>query len=70
MIAYKVWIEAKGSEIVRYRVRPPGVPAHLYNDAYDKVRNNLIEGKANATRPSIRMAIGPGGLPPVCPRAA
>ena len=58
VIAYKVWIEAKGSEIVRYRIRPPGVPAHLYNDAYDRVRNNLIEGKANATRPSIRMAIG------------
>ena len=56
--AYKVWMDARGSEIVRFRIRPPGTPAHLYNDAYDKVRNNLIEGKADATRPSVRMAIG------------
>lgn len=58
VIAYKEWMEARGSTIVRFRFRPPGTPAHLYNDVYDSTRGNLIEGKADASRPSIRMAIG------------
>lgn len=58
VIAYKAWMEARGSTIVRFRFRPPGTPAHLYNDVYDSTRGNLIEGKADASRPSIRMAIG------------
>src|SRR5439155_21187044 len=60
VIAYKQWMEDlhRGSEIVRFRFRPPQTPAHLFNDIYDKTRNNLIEGKADASRPSIRMAIG------------
>lgn len=58
VLAYKTWMEARGSEIVRFRFRPPGTPAHLYNDIFDKTRGNLIEGKADAGRPSIRMAIG------------
>jgi len=58
VLAYKVWMEARGSTIVRFRFRPPSTPAHLYNDIFDKTRGNLIEGKADASRPSIRMAIG------------
>ncbi len=58
VIAYKKWMEARGSKIVRFRFRPPNTPAHLYNDVYDSTRGNLIEGKADASRPSIRMAIG------------
>lgn len=58
VLAYKAWMEARGSEIVRFRFRPPDTPAHLYNDIFDKTRGNLIEGKADASRPSIRMAIG------------
>jgi hypothetical protein len=60
VIAYKQWMEdpVRGSHIVRFRIRPPDTPAHLFNDIYDKTRNNLIEGKADASRPSIRMAIG------------
>ena len=58
VLAYKAWMEARGSQIIRFRFRPPGTPAHLYNDVYDKTRGNLIEGKADAGRPSIRMAIG------------
>ena len=58
VVAYKLWMEAHGSKIVRLRIRPPGTPAHLFNDLYDKTRNNLVEGKADGTRPSIRMAIG------------
>jgi hypothetical protein len=58
VVAYKAWMVARGSEMIRFRFRPPGTPAHLFNDIYDKTRGNLIEGKADATRPSIRMAIG------------
>lgn len=58
VLAYKNWMEARGSTIVRFRFRPPGTPAHLYSDVYDSTRGNLIEGKADASRPSIRMAIG------------
>jgi hypothetical protein len=58
VIAYKTWMEKKGSEIVRYKFRAPNMPAHLFCDIYDKTRNNLIEGKADASRPSIRMALG------------
>jgi hypothetical protein len=57
VLAYNAWMRDR-SEIVRLKFRPPNVPAHLYNDIYDKTRNNLIEGKADASRPSIRMAIG------------
>jgi hypothetical protein len=58
VVAYKHWMEDRGSEIVRLRFRPPGSPANLYNDIYDRTRNHLIEGKADATRASVRMAIG------------
>lgn len=58
VLAYKAWMMDRGSEIVRFRFRPPNTPAHLFNDLYDKTRNNLTEGKADASRPSIRMAIG------------
>lgn len=58
VIAYKAWMGKKGSKVVRHKFRPPNTPAHLFSDIYDKTRNNLIEGKAEADRPSIRMAIG------------
>lgn len=58
VIAYMKRMEGRGSTIVRFRFRPPDTPAHLYNDVYDSTRGNLIEGKADASRPSIRMAIG------------
>lgn len=58
VIAYKTWMEGRTSTIVRLRFRPPDTPAYLYNDIYDSTRGNLVEGKADASRPSIRMAIG------------
>jgi hypothetical protein len=58
VIAYKAWMERQGSKVVRHKFRPPNTPAHLFSDIYDKTRNNLIEGKADASRPSVRMAIG------------
>lgn len=58
VLAYKMWMEERESEIVRLRVLPEGSTAHLYCDVYDKTRNNLLEAKADTGRASIRMAIG------------
>ena len=58
VVAYKQWLVAQGCEVVRFRIRPPGAPAHLFNDIYNKTREQLVEAKADASRPSIRMAIG------------
>ena len=58
VLAYRARMEERGSTIVRLKFRPPNTPAHLFNDIYDKTRNHLIEGKADASRPSVRMAIG------------
>ncbi len=56
--AYRKWMESKGVKIVRHRVYPEGEANPLFTDAFDKLRNNLIEAKGSATRESIRMAIG------------
>jgi hypothetical protein len=58
VLAYKQWMEAQGCHMVRFRIRPPGSPAHLFNDIYNKTRDHLVEAKADASRPAIRMAIG------------
>lgn len=58
VLAYKSWMQARGSEIVRLRYTPFGALDALYCDLYDKTRNNLLEAKGSQTRPAIRMAIG------------
>jgi hypothetical protein len=58
VLAYTAWMRNRGSEIKRLKFRPPNTPHHLLNDVYDKTRNNLVESKADASRPSIRMVIG------------
>jgi hypothetical protein len=58
VLAYKAWMEVRGSTIVRLRFRPPGVADDLYCDLYDKTRNSLIEAKADQRRSALRMAIG------------
>lgn len=58
VLAYREWMAARDCEVVRFRIRPPRAPAHLYNDIYNKTRHQLVEGKADASRPSIRMAVG------------
>jgi hypothetical protein len=58
VVSFKKSMAAQGCQIVRFRIRPPGTPAHLFNDIYNKTRDQLVEAKADASRPSIRMAIG------------
>jgi hypothetical protein len=58
VLAYKHWMEAQGSVVVRLRYKPDGEADPLYCDLYDKTRNNLLEAKGSQTRAAIRMAIG------------
>jgi hypothetical protein len=58
VLAYKAFLVAKGSDIVRYMMRPEGEAKPLFCDLYDKTPNNLIEAKGSAARESVRMAIG------------
>jgi hypothetical protein len=58
VLAYQEFLESRGSEIVRFRVLPPGEAKPLYADLYDKTRNNLVEAKGTGTRGAIRLALG------------
>ena len=58
VLAYKAFLETKGSSVVRYMMRPEGEAKPLFCDLYDKTRNNLVEAKGSAARESVRMAIG------------
>ncbi len=58
VLAYKAYIQAKGSQVVRFQIRPDGEAKPLFSDLYDKSRNNLIEAKGSVAREAIRMAIG------------
>jgi hypothetical protein len=58
VLAYKEWMEGRGSTITRLRCIPAGELHALYNDLFDEGRSNLIEAKGSATRAALRMAIG------------
>jgi hypothetical protein len=58
VLAYKAFLEARGSEVIRFRIQPPGEAKPLYADVYDKTRNNLVEAKGTGARAAIRMALG------------
>jgi hypothetical protein len=58
VLAYRHYLEARGSIVTRHRVQPPGEAKPLLSDLYDKTRNNLIEAKGTGTRNAIRTAIG------------
>jgi len=58
VLAYKAFLEARGSEVVRFRIQPRGEAKPLYADVYDKTRNNLVEAKGTGARAAIRMALG------------
>jgi hypothetical protein len=58
VLAYKAFLEERGSDAVRFRIQPPGEAKPLYADVYDKTRNNLIEAKDTGARAAIRMALG------------
>lgn len=55
---YQAKLEAAGSDVRRWRIRPPGEIAALLTDLYDNTVGELYEAKAAATRPHIRLALG------------
>lgn len=58
VLAYKRYIEAKGSTTIRFRIQPTAEAKPLLSDLYDETRQNLIEAKGTGSREAIRMAIG------------
>jgi hypothetical protein len=51
-------LENQGHEVCRLQLRPPGEPAPLFCDLYDKTTNTLYEAKGTVARHAVRMAIG------------
>jgi hypothetical protein len=58
VLAYKKFIEAKGSTISRFRIQPTAEAKPLLSDVYDETRDNLLEAKGSGSREAVRMAIG------------
>ncbi len=55
---YSDFLRAKGDEVSRNRLLPPGTTHPLYTDLFNETRGHLIEAKAGMSRGDIRMAIG------------
>jgi hypothetical protein len=51
-------LESQGHEVCRLQLLPPGEPAPIFCDIYDKTTNTLYEAKGTVARQAIRMAIG------------
>ncbi len=58
VLAYKQYIEAKGSTLKRFRIQPTAEAKPLLSDVYEETRQNLIEAKGTGSREPVRMAIG------------
>jgi hypothetical protein len=58
VLAYKAYLEAKGSAISRFRIQPTAEAKPLLSDVYDETRHNLIDAKGTGSREAIRMAVG------------
>jgi hypothetical protein len=58
VLAYKQFIETKGSIVTRFRIQPTAEAKPLLSDVYDETRQNLLEAKGTGSREAIRMAIG------------
>jgi hypothetical protein len=58
VLAYKNYIEGKGSTVARFRIQPPAEAKPILSDVYDETRRNLIEAKGSGSREAVRMAIG------------
>lgn len=56
--AFQALLEARGSELNRYKVYPKGSSTPLFTDIHDKTNGILYEAKADATRNSIRAGLG------------
>jgi hypothetical protein len=58
VIAYRRYLERRGSKVSRYRIHPAGEARPLLSDLYDETRKNLIEAKSTGSRGAVRTAIG------------
>src|SRR5581483_2127784 len=58
VLAYKEYLEAKGSTVSRFRIQPTAEAKPILSDVYDETRQNLIEAKGTGSREAVRMAIG------------
>ena len=58
VLALRDFLSISGKRIVRHRIRPQGQAFSLMTDAYDASGGILYEAKSDATRQSVRMAIG------------
>jgi len=56
--AYKKHLEARGHDVCRQKIVPPGEAKPLFSDLYDKTTKTLVEAKGTVERGAIRMAIG------------
>ena len=58
VLAYKQFMEARGSTVIRFRIQPTAEAKPLLSDVFDETRQNLIEAKGTGSREAVRMAIG------------
>lgn len=58
VLSLRDYLASNGQRLVRHRVRPEGQAFALLTDAYDSSEGVLYEAKSDATRQSVRMAIG------------
>jgi hypothetical protein len=58
VLAYKDYLEARGSTLSRFRIQPTAEAKPLLSDIYDETRGNLLEAKGTGSREAVRMAIG------------
>lgn len=55
---YSEFMASRGERLVRHRLPVADETADIISDAFNPVRNQLIEAKGTVTREAIRMAIG------------
>jgi hypothetical protein len=58
VLTYVAALVARGHDVGRLQLRPPGEPAPLYCDVYDATTNTIFEAKGSVARDAVRMAIG------------
>lgn len=56
--AFKLWMEAKGQTVRRFKIVPPGEAKPIFSDLWVTPLNLLVEAKGSCTRECVRMAIG------------
>ena len=58
VLDFKSWCEKHGDILTRHRYRPPGSTSPLYSDLFNITRDQLIEAKSDAGRPSVCTGLG------------